>query len=137
MIYLTRRERFSAAHRMFRNEWSEEENFRVFGKCSNPNWHGHNYVLYVTVKGEVSPDRGFVMNLAELKVILQDVIISKIDHKNINLEVDFMKGKIATTENLVKSIWDELVPYIIQKGVQLHCVKIAETENNFVEYYGE
>ena len=136
MIYLTRRERFSAAHRMFRMDWSEEQNFRVFGKCSNPNWHGHNYVLYVTVKGNLSDEKGFVMNLTELKQILLDNIISKIDHKNINLEVDFMKDKIATTENLVVAIWDELYPHIKARGVELHCVKITETENNFVEYYG-
>lgn len=136
MIYLTRRERFSAAHRMFRKDWSEEENFRAFGKCSNPNWHGHNYELFVTVKGNLNNDKGFVMNLTELKQILLDNIISKIDHKNINLEVDFMKDKIATTENLVVAIWNELYPHLKDRGVELHCVKIAETENNFVEYYG-
>jgi len=136
MIYVTRRERFSAAHRMFREGWSTEENYAVFGKCSNPNWHGHNYELFITVRGEVHQDKGFVMNLTDLKQIVLEAVISKIDHKNINLEVDFMKGKIATTENLVIAIWNVLWPLIEEKGATLHCVKIAETENNFVEYYG-
>jgi len=136
MIYVTRRERFSAAHRMFREEWSDENNYEVFGKCSNPNWHGHNYELFVTVKGEVDREKGFVMNLTDLKQIILEAVINKVDHKNINLEVDFMKGKIATTENLVEAVWNVLTPLIEAKGAVLHCVKISETENNFVEYYG-
>jgi 6-pyruvoyltetrahydropterin/6-carboxytetrahydropterin synthase len=136
MIYLTRRERFSAAHRMFRNDWSDEENLNAFGKCSNPNWHGHNYTLWVTIKGEPSEEFGFVMNINVLKQIILENIINKIDHKNINLEVEFMKGKIATTENLAISIWNELCPLIKKTGSQLHCVKIEETENNSIEYYG-
>jgi 6-pyruvoyltetrahydropterin/6-carboxytetrahydropterin synthase len=136
MIYLTRRERFCAAHRMFRQEWSDEVNNKVFGKCSNPNWHGHNYVLWVTVKGEVSEECGFLMNINILKEIILDKVIKKIDHKNINLEVDFMKGKIATTENLAIAIWGELKYSVEQEGAILHCVKIEETENNSIEYYG-
>lgn len=136
MIYLTRRERFSAAHRMFRQDWSDEKNLEVFGKCSNPNWHGHNYVLRVTVKGEPAEDHGFVMNTNVLKRIIQEKVISKIDHRNINLEVDFMKGKIATTENLAIAIWNELKQPIEMEGAQLHCIKIEETENNTIEYYG-
>lgn len=136
MIYLTRRERFSAAHRIFRQDWSDEVNQKVFGKCSNPNWHGHNYVLWVTVKGEPSTEHGFVMNLNILKQIILDKIINKIDHKNINLEVEFMKGKIATTENLAVAIWDELKPSFEKESTVLHCVKIEETENNSIEYYG-
>ena len=136
MIYLTRRERFCAAHRMFRQDWSVEENFRVFGKCSNPNWHGHNYVLWVTVKGESSGENGFVMNINVLKQIIQERIVEKVDHKNINLDVDFMKGKIATTENLTIAIWDELKLSIEKEGAILHCVKVQETENNSIEYYG-
>lgn len=136
MIYLTRRERFSAAHRMFREDWSDEVNSRVFGKCSNPNWHGHNYILWVTVKGEMSEDHGFVMNIDTLKRIILDKVISKLDHKNINMEVDFMKGKIATTENLAVAIWNELIPEIEKDGIFLHCVRIQETENNTIEYYG-
>jgi 6-pyruvoyltetrahydropterin/6-carboxytetrahydropterin synthase len=136
MIYLTRREQFSAAHRMFRPDWSDEKNFEVFGKCSNPNWHGHNYVLKVTVKGEISDEQGFVMNLEKLKKIIRERIIEKIDHRNINLDVDFMKDKIPTTENLVMAIWDEMKPSIEKEGVSLHCIRIEETENNSVEYYG-
>jgi len=136
MIYLTRRERFCAAHRMFRQEWSDEVNQQVFGKCSNPNWHGHNYTLWVTIKGELSEEHGFIMNINVLKQIILDNIINRIDHKNINLEVDFMKGKIATTESLAVAIWNELLPFIERTGAQLHCVKIEETENNSIEYYG-
>jgi 6-pyruvoyltetrahydropterin/6-carboxytetrahydropterin synthase len=136
MIYLTRRERFSAAHRMFRQDWSDEKNREVFGKCSNPNWHGHNYILWITVKGEPSEDHGFVMNINLLKKIVQEKIIDKLDHKNINLDVDFMKGRIATTENLAMAIWKELKNAIENEGAYLHCIKIEETENNSIEYYG-
>ena len=136
MIYLTRRERFCAAHRMFRQDWSDEVNQKIFGKCSNPNWHGHNYVLWVTVKGEPSAEHGFVMNINILKQIILDKIITSIDHKNINLEVGFMQDKIATSENLAVAIWDELKPSIEKAGASLHCVKIEETENNSIEYYG-
>jgi 6-pyruvoyltetrahydropterin/6-carboxytetrahydropterin synthase len=136
MIYLTRRERFSAAHRMFRQDWSDEKNLEVFGKCSNPNWHGHNYILWVTVKGEPSVDHGFVLNANILKEIILKKVINKLDHKNINTEVDFMKGEIATTENLAVAVWNELKPEIEKEGALLHCIKIEETENNYIEYYG-
>ena len=136
MIYLIRRERFCSAHRMFRQDWSDEVNHKVFGKCSNPNWHGHNYVLWVTVKGEPSEEHGFVMNMNILKQIILENVINKIDHKNINLEVDFMKGRIATTENLAISIWNALNPFIEKEGASLHRIKIEETENNSIEYYG-
>lgn len=136
MIYLTRRERFCAAHRMFRPDWTDQKNEEVFGKCSNPNWHGHNYVLWVTVKGEPSSEHGFVMNMNVLKKIILEKIICEIDHRNINLEVGFMKGKIATTENLAVGIWDELEPHVREAGAILHCVRIEETENNSIEYYG-
>jgi 6-pyruvoyltetrahydropterin/6-carboxytetrahydropterin synthase len=116
MIYLTRRERFSAAHRMFRQDWSDEKNLEVFGKCSNPNWHGHNYIIWVTVKGEPGDEHGFVMNINTLKKIIQKKIIEKLDHRNINLDVDFMKDKIATTENLVVAIWDQLKAEIENEG---------------------
>ncbi len=135
MIYLTRRERFCAAHRMFRQDWSDEQNQKIFGKCSNPNWHGHNYILWVTIKGEPS-SHGFVMNINILKQIILEKVVNKIDHKNINLEVGFMEGKVATTENLAVAIWDELKPAIEKEGALLHCVKIEETENNSIEYYG-
>jgi len=136
MIYMTRRERFCAAHRMFRKEWSDDVNQKTFGKCSNPNWHGHNYTLWATVKGEPSEECGFVMNINILKQIILEKVINKIDHKNMNLEVDFMNGKIATTENLAIGIWNELKPFIEKAGASLHCIKIEETENNSIEYYG-
>lgn len=136
MIYITRRERFSAAHRMFRQDWSDEKNLEVFGKCSNPNWHGHNYVLWVTVKGEQSENHGFVMNINILKKIINEKVIEKLDHRNINLDVTFMKDKISSTENLAVAIWDEMKPEIEKNGALLHCIKIEETENNFIEYYG-
>jgi 6-pyruvoyltetrahydropterin/6-carboxytetrahydropterin synthase len=136
MIYITRRERFSAAHRMYREGWSDEENLKVFGKCSNPNWHGHNYTLYVTVKGDISEELGFFINLGTLKQIVNERIIDKVDHKNLNLEVSFMQGKIATTENLAIAIWNELKPVVEREGAFLHCIKISETENNSFEYYG-
>jgi 6-pyruvoyltetrahydropterin/6-carboxytetrahydropterin synthase len=136
MIYITRREQFCAAHRMYRKDWSDEENLKVFGKCSNPNWHGHNYVLHVTVKGEIPEETGFFINLSRLKEIIKDKIIDKVDHKNLNLEVGFMSGRIATTENLAMAIWNELKPALENEGAMLHCVKIGETENNSIEYYG-
>jgi len=136
MMYLTRRERFSAAHRMFRPEWSDEENMKVFGKCSNPNWHGHNYVLFVTVKGNLRAESGFVINMNTLKQIIKERIIDKVDHKNLNIDVDFMNGLIATTENLAVAIWNEIKAPIEKEGAMLHCVRIEETENNSIEYYG-
>jgi 6-pyruvoyltetrahydropterin/6-carboxytetrahydropterin synthase len=137
MIYLTRRERFSAAHRMFKQEWSDEQNMEVFGKCSNPNWHGHNYILFVTVKGEPDAENGFVINMNTLKKIIHEKIIVKVDHKNLNIDVDFMRGLIATTENLAIAIWDELSEPVREAGAILHCVRIEETENNSIEYYGK
>ena len=136
MIYITRRERFSAAHRLFRKEWDDQKNEEIFGKCSYANWHGHNYVLYVTVKGDLNPETGFVVNIKRLSEIIKERVIEKLDHKNLNLDVDFMKGKLASTENLAIGIWEQLAPTINALGIQLHCVKIAETENNFVEYFG-
>ena len=105
MIYITRRETFNAAHRLFKPEWDDDRNLEVFGKCSNPQWHGHNYVLYVTVKGEVNPDTGFLVNLKDLSLVIQKYILEKVDHKNINIEVDFMAGKYASSENLAIAIW--------------------------------
>ncbi|MBU1011946.1 MAG: 6-carboxytetrahydropterin synthase [Bacteroidetes bacterium] len=136
MIFITRRERFNAAHRLFRQDYTDEKNLEVFGKCSNPNWHGHNYVLYVTVKGEVNQETGFLINLKELSKVINKFIIDNVDHKNINLEVDFMKGKLASTENLAISIWDELDVPLQRLNAKLHSIKIYESENNIVEYLG-
>ena len=137
MMYLTRRERFCAAHRLFRPDWSDEKNKSVFGGCSNPNWHGHNYTLFVTVKGEVDEETGFVINLKILSQILNEKVINKLDHANINLDVDFMAGKLSSTENLAIGIWNEIEDDLKGYGATLHCVKIIETENNIIEYYGE
>jgi 6-pyruvoyltetrahydropterin/6-carboxytetrahydropterin synthase len=136
MMYITRRERFNAAHRLFRAELPDEENFRIFGKCSNPNWHGHNYALYVTVKGEVNPYTGYLVNLKDLSRVIQELVIEKMDHKNLNLEVDFMAGQLTSTENIARAVWGVLEAPVRDLGAALHCVKIEETENNFIEYYG-
>ncbi|MFZ4400663.1 MAG: 6-pyruvoyl trahydropterin synthase family protein [Bacteroidales bacterium] len=136
MIYISRRERFNAAHRLFRADFTDEKNMEVFGKCSNPNWHGHNYELFVTVKGNINPETGFLINLKDLSRIVNEFVINKLDHKNVNLEVDFMQGKLASTENLAKAIWDEIELPIKDLGATLHCIKLFETENNFVEYFG-
>ena len=136
MIYLTRRERFNAAHRLFKEDWSDEKNFEVFGKCSNPNWHGHNYQLFVTIKGDINPETGFVVNLKVLSKIVREKVIEKIDHKNLNLDVDFMKGKITSAENIAIAIWQEIEEDVNKLSCELHCVKVVETENNSIEYYG-
>lgn len=136
MIYLTRRERFNAAHRLFKEEWDNDKNMEVFGKCSNPNWHGHNYELFVTVKGEINKETGFVINLKLLGKIIKQEVIEKVDHKNLNIEVDFLKEKNPTTENLCIEIWNTLEPFIKKLGAELHCIKVVETENNYIEYYG-
>lgn len=136
MFYLTRKEHFNAAHRLYREDYSDEQNLLIFGKCSNPNWHGHNYNLYVTVTGELNPETGFVINLKKLSEIIKDHILDKIDHKNINLEVEFMKGKMASTEILAKAIFDELYSPVREAGGILYSVRLEETENNIVEYTG-
>ncbi|PRD53760.1 6-pyruvoyl trahydropterin synthase family protein [Sphingobacterium gobiense] len=137
MIYITRRERFSAAHKLYREDWSLEQNEAVFGNCSNPNWHGHNYELFVTVKGEINPETGFLIDLKKMKSIILQHVIRKLDHKNVNLDVDFMKGKKASTEVIAVAIFQVLKPFFDQENVELHAVKLYETENNFVEYFGE
>ena len=133
MIYLTRRERFSAAHRMCRSDWSDEKNAEVYGKCSNPNWHGHNYTLYVTVRGEINPETGCLVDIKTLGAIIREHIIEKIDHRNINLEVDMMQGMIASSENLATAIWRELDAPVAALGATLHRIRIEESENNIVE----
>jgi len=136
MVYLTRRERFSAAHRLYHPDLSDAENEQRYGPCANPNWHGHNYILWVTIRGEVNPDTGYVVDLKEISRVIREKVILKLDHKNINLEVDFMKDQFISTENLAKGIWNELQPSVRDLGVDLHSVKLQETENNSVEYFG-
>ncbi len=135
-MHITRRETFNAAHRLFRPDWSDQKNLEVFGKCSNPNWHGHNYTLYVTVEGKVSDETGFVLNLKTLSKIIDDYVLQKVDHKNINTEVDFMQGKLASTENLARGIWEQLEQPVSDLGARLYRIKLEETEKNYVEYYG-
>jgi len=135
MIYVTRRETFNSAHRVYNPKLSNEENFKVFGNCSNPNWHGHNYVLEVVVAGEVNPETGYVIDLKILKKIIRENVIEKVDHKNLNLEVDFMKDIQPSAENIAIQIWKQLVEQI--PSGRLFSVKLYETENNYFEYKGE
>jgi 6-pyruvoyltetrahydropterin/6-carboxytetrahydropterin synthase len=137
LVYITRRERFNAAHKLWNEQWSEEKNMEIFGKCANQNWHGHNYDLYVTVKGQPDLDTGCVMDLKVLSKILKETVIDKLDHRNLNLDVPFLKGKMSSTENLAVAIWGEIKTKIESEGCQLHSVRLHETENNFAEYFGE
>lgn len=136
-VYLTRRERFSSAHRLFKNDFSDQQNLDIYGQCSHPNWHGHNYELFVTVKGELKVETGYLLNLKTLSNIIRKEVIELVDHRNLNLDVDFLNGIIPSTENLAIAIWDKLNKPVNDLGAELHCIKIQETENNFVEYYGE
>jgi 6-pyruvoyltetrahydropterin/6-carboxytetrahydropterin synthase len=135
MVYLTRAEHFNAAHKLFNPAWTREKNEAVFGKCANENWHGHNYDLFVTVKGDPSPETGFLYDAKKLSEIINTHVIEKLDHKNLNLDVDFMSGKLCSTENLVIGIWNQLEPHIPAE-IRLHCVKLYETPRIFVEYFG-
>lgn len=135
-VYITRRETFNAAHKLWREDWSEEKNFEVFGRCSNKNWHGHNFTIYVTVKGFPSEETGFVINLKDLSEIIKQEVIEPLDHKNLNLDVPFLQGMLASTENIVIQVWDRIKEPIQAAGGELVKIKLVETENNFVEYYG-
>ena len=136
MVYLTREEHFNAAHRLYNPAWDYNKNEEVFGKCANENWHGHNYDLLITVKGEPDTGTGFVIDVKELSKIIKEFIIDKVDHLNLNVDVDFMKGKMCSTENLAMAIWQELKPHLPSR-VQLHCIKLYETPRIYVEYFGE
>lgn len=135
-VYITRRETFNSAHKLWREEWSDEKNWEVFGKCSNHNWHGHNFELFITVKGVPHEETGFVINLKLLSQIVREHVIEALDHKNLNLDVPFLKGIMASTENLAIAIWDILDPLVKQHGGEMAKIKLIETENNFVEYFG-
>lgn len=135
-IYITRRETFNAAHKLWREDWSEEKNWEVFGKCSNKNWHGHNFAIFVTVKGTPSVDTGFVINLKDLSNILKEEVIEPLDHKNLNLDVPFLAGMLASTENVAIQIWERIKAPIAAAGGELVKIKLIETENNYVEYFG-
>ncbi len=136
MVYLTRVEHFNAAHKLYNPSWSQEKNEAVFGKCANEHWHGHNYELYVTIKGRPHPDTGFLYDVKQLSQLIQLHILEKLDHKNLNLDVDFMHGKLCSTENLAIAIWEQLNPHL-PAAVQLHCIKLYETPRIYVEYFGE
>ena len=135
MVYLTRIEHFNAAHKLYNPNWSKEKNNEVFGKCANENWHGHNFELYVTIKGDPNPDTGFIFDAKKLGALVSEKIIEKVDHKNLNMDVDFMKGKFCSIENFVIGIWQELEPNLPPQ-IQLHCLKLVETAKIYVEYYG-
>lgn len=134
VVTVTRRLVFNAAHRVFNPSYTDEENRRVFGKCSNPNWHGHNYTLEVSVAGPVNPDTGYVMDLSRLKEVVEAQVVSQADHRNFNVDVPFMEGIIPTTENIVVRIWQVLEPHLAP--AKLVRLKLIETENNHVEYDG-
>ena len=136
MVYITRRERFNAAHKLWVDAWSEEKNLEIFGKCANKNWHGHNYELFVTVKGNPDPLTGFVIDVKKLSVLINQVVVNQLDHSNLNLDVAFIpKNLQPTTENLVILIWQQLAPHLVD--CQLHSIKLVETENIYAEYFGE
>jgi len=139
MVHVIRKEHFNAAHRLFNPAWTEEKNFEVFGLCANNNWHGHNFELIVTVKGKPDPDTGFVYDLKELGDLIKSEIIDKVDHKNLNLDVDFMLGKLASCEILVMEFWKILAPKIRETSTSavLHKIHLIETNKNSVEYFGE
>jgi 6-pyruvoyltetrahydropterin/6-carboxytetrahydropterin synthase len=133
-VTVTRRLHFNAAHRVHNPALSDTENTRLFGKCNNPNWHGHNYILDVSVSGEISVKTGYVVDLAHLKEIVTREVIDKVDHRNLNVEVDFMKGLIPTTENVVVAIWNVLKPVVAP--AKLERLVLWETQNNAAEYRG-
>jgi 6-pyruvoyltetrahydropterin/6-carboxytetrahydropterin synthase len=135
MVYLTRAEHFNAAHRLYNTQWSKEKNETVFGKCANENGHGHNYELYVTIKGQPDPDTGFIFDAKKLSRLIRDHIIEALDHKNLNMDVPFMQGQLCSTENLAIGIWQQLLP-LLPANVQLHRIKLQETPSIYVEYFG-
>jgi 6-pyruvoyltetrahydropterin/6-carboxytetrahydropterin synthase len=139
MIYVSRKEHFNAAHKLYNPNWSEKKNEEVFGPCANANWHGHNFEMIVTVKGKPDPETGFVVDLKQLSNLIKNEIIEKVDHKNLNMDVDFMQGKMASCEILVMEMWNILAPAIrtITTVGQLHSIRLYETPRNYVEYFGE
>lgn len=135
VVRVTRRAHFCSAHRLSRDDWSEERNREVFGDCSNPNWHGHNYVVDVTVEGPVDPETGFVMDLKSLKESLHDRVIADLDHRNLNLEVSWLEGVLPSTENVTVAIWERLAE-ALPNDVRLCRIVLRETPNNAAEYTG-
>tara|TARA_Y100000588_G_C14129208_1_gene870813 strand:- start:464 stop:913 length:450 start_codon:yes stop_codon:yes gene_type:complete len=137
MIFITRKLEFCASHRLFNPGFSQEKNKEVFGLCNNPNGHGHNYVLEVTVRGEIDPKTGMVIDLKYLKDLVQNQIISKVDHKNLNVDVAFLENIIPTAENIAVKFWEILKPQInVAENAELHEIRLFESERNFVVYRG-
>ena len=137
MVYVTRRETFNAAHKLHVAEWPDDKNRSVFGKCSNKNWHGHNYVLFVTVVGTPDPVTGFVMDAKQLSNIIRAEVTDDLDHSNMNLDVQwFPKGLQPTSENIAIKIWERVETQVNELGAKLYCVRLHETENIYAEYYG-
>ena len=134
-VTVTRRLMFNAAHRVHNPALSDEENARLFGKCNNPNWHGHNYTLDVSVRGPIEERTGYVVDLGALKRLVEARVVDRIDHKNFNLDVEFMRDVIPTSENIIVAIWRELEPAI--RPGRLTRLVLWETPNNYVEYSGE
>jgi 6-pyruvoyltetrahydropterin/6-carboxytetrahydropterin synthase len=138
MVYITRIERFNAAHKLWVDQWTDAQNQEVFGKCANKNWHGHNYNLHVTIKGWPDPLTGFVMDVKKLSVIIREQVTEHLDHSNLNLDVSFIPaGLQPTTENLVIIIWQRIAPALEGLSCSLHAIKLWETETIYAEYYGE
>jgi len=139
MVYVSRKEHFNAAHKLYNPEWSREKNIEVFGPCANENWHGHNFELIVTIKGRPDPETGFVVDLKKLSTLIRDEVVEKLDHKNLNIDVDFMQGKLASCEVLIIEIWkilDAKLSSITRFG-KMHAIRLYETPRNYVEYFGE
>ena len=138
MIFVSRKEHFNAAHKLYNPSWTKEKNTEVFGPCANENWHGHNFDLIVTVKGTPDTETGFVIDLKKLSSIIREKVVNQLDHKNLNLDVEFMKGKMASCENLVAEIWKIMEPSIsqISTSAKLHSIRLYETPRNFVECFG-
>jgi len=139
MLYVSRKEHFNAAHKLYNPDWSREKNVDVFGPCANENWHGHNFDLIVTIKGIPDPGSGFVVDLKKLSTLIKAEVTEKLDHKNLNVDVDIMQSKLASCENLIVEIWrilDKHLPAITSNG-KLHSLRLYETPRNYVEYFGE
>jgi len=134
-VRVTRRLHFSAAHRLGRDDWSDERNREVFGLCSNPNWHGHNYEIDVTVEGPIDAETGYVLDLKKLRQLVEARVIGDLDHRNLNLDVAWLDGLNPTTENLAVAIWDRIAPNL-PAGLELVRITLHETPRNHVEYTG-
>ena len=135
-VSITRRARFNAAHKLWNDNWDEAKNFEVFGKYAHPNWHGHNYIVFVTVKGAIDEDTGYFINFTDLKSLIKEYVEEPLDHRNLNMDVPWLSGRQTSVENLVIGIWEQLEPKIVERGCMLERVRLYETENNYADYYG-